>query len=309
MKMFLVNPSDAPKKKRKKRRRNPELLIVNPYKLKKGQKRRANMAKKKRKKSRKRKNPLARRRRRNPDIVGTVKEVVNVENLKTAVLLAVGGGAALTLGSALAGEKVGESNIAKAAVAIASGIGGSVLLSQLGDRLNQPMLSQAAAPVALGAIALGLWEVARGPVEDAVTKARGAVGLASWDVEFGPEFGSWSNEWNKQNFLMPGGGAAQHQLGQAVTAAIDPEDNEFGSYEALGDIYGNQRLGSFESEFGAFEAEVAMSRDQQVRDEMAYQKGLVGGKPAGLSGYGGAEGFGQDDPNSLYAASWMTPTF
>ena len=276
------------------------------------------MAKKKRKKSRKRKrkNPLSRRRRRrNPDIAGVVKSLVNVENIKTAAILAVGGGAALTIGGALAGEKLGESNVAKAGIAIGSGVLGALILSLAGEKVPALAPLAAAAPtVALGAMALGLWELARGPVEDAITKARGAVGLASWD----PEFGSWADEWNKENVLMPGGGAAQFGL----TAAIADEDNEFGSYEAMGDIYANQRLGSFESEFGAFEAETALARDQQVRDEMAFQKGLIGGKAAfqaadpgaglgayGNYSYGGSEGFGQDDPGSLYAASWMTPTF
>jgi len=317
MSFFLVNPSDAPKKKKsKKRRKNPELLIVNPYKLKKGQKRRTNMAKRKRKKSRKRKNPLARRRRRNPDVVASVKSVVNADMAKAVVAAVVGGGAALTVGSALAGEKLGESNAAKAAVAVAGGVLGAVVLDQLSDRVPAlsglskalPIQLTPITAVALGAVALGTWELARGPVEDAITKARGAVGLAEWDAEFG----SWSDEWNRDNVLMPGGGAAQFAQGKpfsGLTAAIDPEDNEFGSYEPLGDIYNNQRLGSFESEFGAFEAETALARDQQVRDEMAYQKGLIGGKPAGLGGYGGAEGFGQDDPSSLYASSWLTPTF
>ena len=76
----------------------------------------------------------------------------------------------------------------------------------------------------------------------------------------------------------------------AASDLADPEENPFlGSYDPLGDIYNNQRVGSFEAEpgFGGFVPESANPRDQQVADEMKHSAGhygsyeFSGGTPSG----------------------------
>jgi len=279
---YLVNPSDLPNKK--SRRRNPELLIVNPYKLEKGNNGRNQMAKNKNR----RKNPLARR--RNPAIVETAKEVVSKENLKVVAAQAVGGGLALTLGTLLVGSRLGGLGaVGRAAVTVASGIGGAIILSQIGDRLagkvpHAQLLSAMAMPVATGAMVIGGWELARPVAEALVAKARTAAGLGSWTKEF-PGLGqTYWDEFPKG--IAPG----MDGLGQNVIPHFKPEDNLFLSgYEPMGDVYNSGRLGSFEAEsgFGGFVPEAANGRDQQVADQM---KAAAGAFDCGLG----------QDPSTLF---------
>lgn len=230
------------------------------------------------KKKNRRKNPLARR--RNPAIMDTAKEVVNKENLKAVAAQAVGGGLALTVGTLLLGPQLGGMGAAgRAAVTVASGVGGAILLSQLGDRLaprvpQAAVLAQLAMPVATGAMVLGAWELARTHVESAVAKARGAVGLGSWTKEFAGLGQSYYDEFTRG--VAPG----MEGLGQAVVPHFTAEDNPFLSgYEPLGDVYNSQRLGTFEAEtgMGGFVPEVAKARDQQVADQMKAAAGAFGG--------------------------------
>jgi hypothetical protein len=292
----LVNPSDAPKKGR---RRNPELLIVNPYKLG-DKKRRKKMAKRKksRKKSR-RKNPLSRR-RRNPGVVDTVKDLLEVEDLKTVALGVLGGGTALVLGSLAIGDKLGQSNVAKAGVAVASGLLGAIALNVAGDKLGKPALADAAKPVAQAAMMFGLFELARGPLEDTVAKARSAVGLADWELEHGAGLGAWQDETKGWKQLMAGnaGGFGEN------TVTVDPVDvpTLSGSYEQLGDLMGQQRLGSFESEFGEFVAEGSMGLlSQQETERSAASQGLAMNTLPGA----GRPGLGNfTDPDWFQRPNW-----
>jgi hypothetical protein len=61
----------------------------------------------------------------------------------------------------------------------------------------------------------------------------------------------------------------------------EEEENPFvgvDGYEPLGDIYNEQRLGSFEAEpgLGGFVPETANPRDQQVADKMKAKAGVFG---------------------------------
>ena len=301
----MVNPSDLPNKKR--RRRNPELLIVNPYSLDedgkgKKKKKRAKMASKKRKKksrsrSRNRSRSRSKRRRlarRNPAMGDLVKSVAGEggKNIMYAGVAAVGGGAALAIGSKLLGERVGEGSVGQGILAVASGIGGGVVALKLSELLGPgrlgDFLRSAAIPGAIGAMTLGFWKIAQSPVEGFLEQ-RGLAGWGAWTKEFegySPYGQAYYDEFTDS--VSPGGGN-MNGFGQPVVAAtdlVDPEDNPFLSgYEPLGDIYNGQRIGSFETESGlaGFVPETANPRDQQVADEMKYAAGVYGGYE-GLSG-------------------------
>jgi hypothetical protein len=306
---YMVNPSDAPKKSRRK---NPELLIVNPYSLdekRDEQKQRAKMAKKNRR------NPS---RRRNPDFDAIKNKFLGpkLENVKTAAIMAAGGGFALAVGSAVAGAKFGDaatgSVMAKGLVAILSGVVGGVAADFLGQKTGITFLSDAAVPGAMGAMVLGIWSLVQAPVENAAATTIHSTGLAEWKAEFDGLGQSYYDEFTKT--VSPGAAPAAPPakgvagwLGQAVTApgespfhgwnlGMNPvtapgTDNPFAGYEPLGDIYGSQRLGSFEAEsgYGEFVSETGNPRDQQPADVMKAQAGAYGGKA--LAGYEGAGPF------------------
>lgn len=304
----MVNPSGLPSKrsknkKSKSRRRNPELLIVNPYSLDEDkEKKRAKMAKRKakkrksRSKGRRRKNPLSKR-RRNPGL-GEIKDEFlgpDLDNVKTAALMAVGGGLALAVGTAAFGSRLGSGNIGKGAVAILSGVVGGVIAKKVGEMLPGALggfLSAAAVPGAMGAMVLGMWSIAQPMVEpwaDTLNAKLGFAGLGSWTKEF-DGLGSYYDEFTTG--VAPG---MAGYFGQPVIAAVDDTcadgNNPFcgvAGYEPLGDIYNSQRLGSFEAEpgFGGFVPETANPRDQQVADVMKHDAGH----------YGGFEGALWDDP-------------
>jgi hypothetical protein len=300
---YMVNPSGLPKKKlnkknKKSRRRNPELLIVNPYSMDEGkEKKRAKMAKRKAKKRksrskgrRRRKNPLSKR-RRNPGFAEIKDEFLghDLGNVKTAALMAVGGGLALAVGTAAFGSRLGTGNVGKGAVAILSGVAGGVIAKMAGNALPGAVgdfLSAAAVPGAMGAMVLGIWSVAQPVVEpwaDTLNAKLGFAGLGSWSKEFDGLGQAYYDEFTAG--VSPG---MDGYFGQPVVAAtdlMDPEDNPFLSgYEPLGDIYNSQRLGSFEAErgLGGFVPETANPRDQQVADEMKHAAGDYGS-------YGGYE--------------------
>lgn len=304
---YMVNPSGLPKRGKKKkskksRRRNPELLIVNPYSMDEDkEKKRAKMAKRKAKKRksrskgrRRRKNPLSKR-RRNPGL-GEIKEEFlgpDLENVKTAALMAVGGGLALAVGTAAFGSRLGTGNVGKGLVAVLSGVVGGVVAKKVGEALPGAVgdfLSAAAVPGAMGAMVLGMWSIAQPVVEpwaDTLNAKLGFAGLGSWSKEFEGLGQAYYDEFTTG--VAPG---MDGYFGQPVVAAADltdPEENPFLSgYEPLGDIYNSQRLGSFEAEsgLGGFVPETANPRDQQVADEMKHASGH----------YGGFEGSLWDDP-------------
>ena len=93
---------------------------------------------KKRKRSRKarrRKNPLSRRRRRrNPGLAEIKDEFLgpNLEVVKSAAIMAVGGGLALAVGTAAFGSRLGAGSVGKGAVAILSGVIGGVIAQKVG---------------------------------------------------------------------------------------------------------------------------------------------------------------------------------
>ena len=293
---YMVNPSDLPskrKKNKKSRRRNPELLIVNPYHPDEDEeKKRAKMAKRKAKKRksrssrRRRKNPLSRR-RRNPGLAEIKDEFLgpDLDNVKTAALMAVGGTLALAVGTAAFGSRLGTGNIGKGLVAILSGVVGGVVAKKLGEMLGPNtlgnFLSAAAVPGAMGAMVLGLAAVAQPVVEpwaDTINAKLGFAGLGAWTKEFDGLGQAYYDEFTTG--VAPG---MDGYLGQPVIAATDltdPADNPFLSgYEPLGDIYNSQRIGSFEAEpgLGGFVPETANPRDQQVADEMKHAAGVYGG--------------------------------
>jgi len=307
----MVNPSSLPKRGKKKnkksKRRNPELLIVNPYSLDEDkEKKRAKMAKrkaKKRKKSRRktkrrRKNPLSRRRRKNPGLEDIKTEFLgeNLENVKTAALMAVGGGLALAVGTAAFGSRLGAGNVGKGLVAVLSGVVGGVVVKKLGEVTGSEFLSSAAVPGAMGAMVLGLWSIAQPLVEpwaDKINAKLGfAAGLGSYIKEFQDDGSSGLGVTYYDEYTAGVSPGMDGWLGQPVTAGNPDEDlcgtpagkkNPFcapgmGAYEPLGDIYNNQRLGSFEAEpgFGGFVPETANPRDQQVADEMKHAAGHYG---------------------------------
>ena len=317
---YMVNPSELPKKrkKNKSRRRNPELLIVNPYSLEDSdkQKKKAKMAKRKRKSrksksksrsrrsSKRRKNPLARRRRKNPLTLGSVKDKFlgpNLENVKQAAMMAVGGGTGLAVGTAAFGSRLGGGNVGKGLVAVLSGVVGGVIVSKIGESLlpGNEMVQQLAVSGAMGAMVLGAWAIAQPMVEpwaDKLNAKLGFAGLGSWGTEFeAAGFGNYGSVYEEFTpNVSPGMGLFQ---GNQVAAI---EENPFigvagmDGYEPLGDIYNSQRLGSFEAEpgFHGFVPEHANPRDQQPADVMKHAAGH----------YGGYEGVGQFDTHfdSLY---------
>lgn len=265
MTFFMVNPSKLPIKSR----RNPELLIVNPSGP--GKKRR--------------KTKMAKRARRNP--VETIKKVLLKENLVKALVAGVGGGAAMALGAAVVGNRLGETSAAQAAVGVGGGLLGAAILGLVGKKASGKVaeVARMAAPlVGAGAISLSVWELARPTVVDAVGKARAALGLGAWTKEFsGYRLGqSYYDEFTPG--VSPGGSGVAG-LGAGPNPILDAKDNPFmesgslSAYEPLGDVYNTQRLGSFEREsgFGSFQPEEANPRDQQIADQAKHQAGFYGG--------------------------------
>jgi hypothetical protein len=237
---------------------------------------------------------LSKRRRKNPGL-GDIKDEFlghDLENVKTAALMAVGGGLALAVGTAAFGSRLGTGNVGKGAVAILSGVIGGVVAKKIGEALPGAVggfLSSAAVPGAMGAMVLGLWSIAQPVVEpwaDTLNAKLGFAGLGSWSKEFDGLGQAYYDEFTAG--VSPG---MDGYFGQPVVAAtdlMDPEDNPFLSgYEPLGDIYNSQRLGSFEAErgLGGFVPETANPRDQQVADEMKHAAGDYGS-------YGGYESMG-----------------
>jgi len=251
-------------------------------------KKRKSRSKSRRKTKRRRKNPLSRRRRKNPGLAEIKDEFLghDLENVKTAALMAVGGGLALAVGTAAFGSRLGAGNVGKGAVAVLSGVVGGVVAKKLGEMIPGAVgnfLNSAAVPGAMGAMVLGLWSIAQPIVEpwaDTINAKLGFAGLGSWTKEFGDYGQSYYDE-----FGVKKEGSGMGLYGNVIAAAdlSDPEENPFlstgmGSYEPLGDIYNSQRLGSFEAEpgFGGFVPETANPRDQQVADEMKHAAGHYG---------------------------------
>jgi len=145
----------------------------------------------------------------------------------------------------------------------------------LAGRYNSPFLANAAVPGAVAVMALGFWKILQVPVQAQMTK----LGLASWGKEF-DGYSPYGQAYYDE--FTPGVSPGMNGLGQPVIAATDllsPEDNPFLSgYEPLGDMYNNQRIGSFEAEpgFGGFVPESSNPRDQQVADQMKYAAGDYG---------------------------------
>jgi len=252
------------------------------------------MAKKKsRKKSRKsrknkrRRNPLSRRRRRNPDLGSLVKTIAGEggENVINAAVGAVGGGAALAIASKLLGERLGEGTLGQGALAVAAGVGGGVVALLASNALvgTSPKLAQflatSAAPVATVAIGIGLWNMVQGQVTEWLA-GRGLAGYGSW----GKEFDGYLGQSVLDEFTSGVSPGTAGYLGAGVIADTENVENVFAGYEPLGDIYGNQRLGSFEAEpgFAGHVAEIPNPADQQVADQMKHDAGHYGP----LSGYG-----------------------
>ena len=104
-------------------------------------------------KTRRRKNPLS---RRNPGL-GEIKDEFlghDLENVKTAALMAVGGGLALAVGTAAFGSRLGAGNVGKGAVAVLSGVIGGIVVKKIGEATGSEFLSSAAVPGAMGAMVL-----------------------------------------------------------------------------------------------------------------------------------------------------------
>ena len=216
-------------------------------------------------------------RRRNPSVLQTAKSVLNVSTAKEAAVVGIGGGAALALGAALVGQSLGTSKVAQVGIAAAGGLLGAVALSQLGERTGKKMVSDMAPKVALGAFALGLWELGREPVMNLISKARSAVGLSGWTKEFDGLGQAYYDEFSVRKGVAG--------LGAGPNPILSAGDNPFmaarslSGYEPLGDIVNTQRLGSFESEtgFGGFVPEEANVRDQQIADQAKNSAGFYGG--------------------------------
>jgi hypothetical protein len=287
---YMVNPSDAPKRKKKRARRNPELLIVNPYDGNK-KTRRKKMAKKKRK----RKNPV--RRRKNP--IETITSFLKGKskdagagplqsNVVRALVAGAGGGAAMAFGAAVAGKRLGETNVAQAVVGIGGGLLGAGVLGLAGKKLKQPALLQAAPLVAAGALTLSVWELVRDPVVEQIGKVRDTItGVGEWENEFAGLGQSYWDEFPKKGGPQ-GSTVAGWGLGQ--NPELDEEENPFlgmAGYEPMGDIMGSQRLGSFELEgyggMGGHEPEAANVMHQQIADQAKHKAGLMGYETYGSS--------------------------
>jgi hypothetical protein len=331
--IYMVNPSEPPKRKRQKRqksrRRNPELLIVNPYSLDEGEGKETTMAK--RKKNRKRKNPISRR-RRNPeeggfDLKKTVSQILGTDvtsgdfdysNVKCAGLVAAGGGFVLCVATAVLGKHVEVgTNTGKAIVALAAGVGGGVALHAIAETTQVDALKELAVAGAFGAMVLGGWQLMQPWVEPVCAGINQKLGLAGWLGDAG--MSTYTSDW--QGYSPYGSVELDPILASGfgnTTAVTDDEVRQImaegsglGStaYEPLGDIYNSQRLGSFEAEsgFGGFIPEVARpDRDQQPRD-------VVRGKAAQMQGggFGGYEFSGGDGASIIGTgdAVWGSPNF
>lgn len=249
-------------------RRNPELLIVNPYSPDEdGKGKEKTMAK--RRKSRKGRK-MSRRRRKNPiggfDVKKTAFTILGADpatgeldyhNVKRAVMAAAGGGLALGVATAALGKHVETgTNMGKAVVALAAGVGGGVVLHGIAEAADSDMLKELAVAGAFGAMVLGGWQLLQPFIEPIGENLNMKLGLAGWLGEEGistytsDTFAGWSPYGAfVEEKVLPG-------LGQVVESWSDQDQAELeaglGStaYEPLGDIYNSQRLGSFESEGG-----------------------------------------------------------
>jgi hypothetical protein len=292
------------------------------------------MAKRKRKKrksrkTRRRRNPLSRRRRRrNPDL-GAVKDRFlgpDLENVKKAAIMALGGGLALGVGTAAFGTRLGAGNVGKGLVAVLSGVVGGLAVDFLGKTIGGDlgqMLQDAAVPGATGAMVLGLWAVAQPVVEPIAGNINAKLGFAGWLGDFGQgaSGGVLDMIGGKNRYVsdQPGFGQAYYDefthgvapgmdgLGtvdmslvpDALRAAVlnDEDDDEgvgfgiqgYNGYERLGDIYNGQRIGSFEAEpgFGSYQAAPLNTINQQ--DALAAAAAVARQGGAGFGAYGDAD--------------------
>lgn len=321
--LYMVNPSEPPKRKRG-RRRNPELLIVNPYSL--GDRKEKTMARTKRR----------RRRRRNPSVAGVISAVkssaegvLNVENLKQAAWIGASGAVATGVLAGRLGNlipalpSVAGFNLTGLVVSLAvgvttaavGGVVGGLLPGQVGSLVNKFAVagSQGAlifglasflAPLTARATALvpgaGLGAFMKMPFSEPDRVAQGYQGYepeGRWVPNAGQEYVRMSN-------IVPT--ITPAQVAQATPSGL-------GGYERLGDIYGSQRLGSFEREgnLGGFVAEPSNTINQQTADEAAmdaaHEKHEGGGWDAAAQaqGYGAYESFGA--PGQLTGGSDFTP--
>ena len=317
--IYMVNPSEPPKRKRKSKkrsrksrmRRNPELLIVNPYSLdEEGEGKETNMAKRKSRK-RKKGRRMARR-RRNPDIKATVNQILGTDaatgaldyhKVKQAVMAAAGGGLALCVATAALGKHVEVgTNMGKALVSLAAGVGGGVVLHAIAEAVGQPMLQDLAVHGAFGAMVLGGWQLLQPFVEPACEKINQSLGLSGWLGEDGmstytSDIAGWSPYGAHVEETIPGlDGFGISSLTESDVDALIAEKSGLGStaYEPLGDIYGGQRLGAFEMESG-FGAHVPEQADallhQQDKDKAAAL--IAKRKAGGLGGFAGYEFAGE----------------
>jgi len=290
-------------------RRNPELLIVNPYSLDddEGKGKETNMAKRKgRKKGRR----MSKRRRRNPDIKKTINEILGTDpasgaldyhNVKRAVMAAAGGGLALGVATAALGKHVEVgTNMGKALVALAAGVGGGVALHAVAEATGMEALKELAVAGAFGAMVLGGWQLLQPFVEPVSEGINKKLGLAGWLGEDGmstytSDIAGWSPYGSYSEETVPGldGGFGLSSLTESDVDALIAEKSGLGStaYEPLGDIYNGQRLGAFEMEsgFGAFVPEQADALlHQQDKDKAAA---MIAKRKAG--GFGGYEFAGE----------------
>lgn len=304
--IYMQNPSEPPKRKRKSKRkksrmrRNPELLIVNPYSPDEdGNGKEKTMAKRK---SRKRK--MSRRRRKNPvggfDIKKTAFTILGADpatgeldyhNVKRAVMAAAGGGLALGVATAALGKHVETgTNMGKAIVALAAGVGGGVALHGIAEATDSDMLKELAVAGAFGAMVLGGWQLVQPFVEPAAETFSQKIGLAGWLGEEGistytSDVAGWSPYGAFVEETVPGLGQTVTAWTEADTDALMAEQAGLGSYEPLGDIYNSQRLGSFEGEgLGKFVVEPTDAlMYQQDKDTAAAQ--IAKKKAGGFAGY------------------------
>jgi hypothetical protein len=295
---YMVNPSKLPKRNR---RRNPELLIVNPYSLDEKEKRKkANMAKKRKKarRSRSRKRSRRKKYRRNPDFKMLAGQVLgeNYANVKTAALMAVGGGLALGIATAALSSRVDTaSNLGKGVIALAAGLGGGIAAAWVGETLGAEsgigrFLTAAAIPGAMGAMVLGFWTIAQPHVEPIADKMSAKLGFAEWQPEYESlegysPYGAFVDEFAQAKTMD---GFGQPVVVDPTTQEIQFIEKEAGTsgYEPLGDIYNEQRLGSFEAEpgLGSFQPEVSNLINQQDYEATAAQAGTVASYFQGYDG-------------------------
>jgi hypothetical protein len=170
---------------------------------------------------------MAKKTRKNPEIKPLVNKILgeDYKNVKTAVIMAVGGGLALGIAQSILTSRVDTgTNLGKGLVAVFAGLGGGILASWVGETLGDNavgnFLRAAAIPGAIGAMTLGFWTVAQPHVEPQADWVSQKLGFAG--------YGDWMKEFDMGDYV----------LGQTELKAeeyVEPEDNPFlTGYEPLG---------------------------------------------------------------------------